>query len=137
MDWEAYNEGTFLIPIIEKYRERTGYYPDLVQVDSIYLNRENRKYMKEHNIRHIGKPLGRPVKETLTAEQQKVRLEETSERNQDLQVLNGLLKKGHLETVVPERIAPILMFSPSIRFGMEGAFGLGKRRYAESQQFLH
>ena len=94
MDWEAYNEGTFLIPIIEKYRERTGYYPDLVQVDSIYLNRENRKYMKEHNIRHIGKPLGRPVKETLTAEQQKVRLEETSERNQ-----------------------------------VEGAFGLGKRRY--------
>ena len=94
MDWEAYNEGTFLIPIIENYRERTGYYPDLVQVDSIYLNRENRKYMKEHNIRHIGKPLGRPVKETLTAEQQKVRQEETSERNQ-----------------------------------VEGAFGLGKRRY--------
>lgn len=94
MDWEAYNEGTFLIPIIENYRERTGYYPDLVQVDSIYLNPENRKYMKEHNIRHIGKPLGRPVKETLTAEQQKVRQEETSERNQ-----------------------------------VEGAFGLGKRRY--------
>ena len=93
--------------------------------------------MKEHNIRHIGKPLCRPVKETLTAEQQKVRQEETSERNQDLQVLNGLLKKGHLETVVPERIAPFLMFSPSIRVGMEGAFGLGKRRYAESQQILH
>ena len=94
MDWEAYNEGTFLIPIIEKYLERTGYYPDLVQVDSIFLNRENRKYMKERNIRHTGKPLGRPVKNTLTPEQLKTRLEETSERNQ-----------------------------------VEGAFGLGKRRY--------
>ncbi len=82
MEWEAYNEGTFLISIFEKYLERTGCYPDLVQVDSIFLNKRNRKYIKEHNIRHIGKPLGRPVKETLTAEQQKVRLVETSERNQ-------------------------------------------------------
>lgn len=94
IDWEAYNEGTFLMPIIEKYRTRTGYYPDLVQVDSIFLNRDNRKYMKEHNIRHTGKPLGRPVKDTLTPEQLKTRLAETSERNQ-----------------------------------VEGAFGLGKRRY--------
>lgn len=104
-----------------------------MQVDSIFLNRENRKYMKEHNIRHIGKPLGRPVKETLTAEQIKTRQEETSERNQDVLLLKCLLKKGYLEAVVPERTFTLPKVFSTFRFGVEGAFGLGKRRYAESQ----
>lgn len=104
MGWEAYNEGAFLVSIIEKYRERTGYYPDLVQVDSIYLTRENRKYMKWHNIRHTGKPLGRPVKETLTAEQLKTRQEETSERNQ-VEGVFGVGKRRYLLDLVKARLS--------------------------------
>ncbi len=61
--------------------------------------------MKEHNIRHIGKPLGRPVKETLTAEQQKVRLEETSERN-EVEGAFGLGKRRYMLNLVKARLSP-------------------------------
>jgi hypothetical protein len=57
------------------------YYPELVQVDKIYLNSENRKWLKERNIRHIGSPLGRPVKEKLTAYQKRKQRKEYTERN--------------------------------------------------------
>ena len=36
-----------------------GYYPEVVLVDKIYLNRENRRFLKEKGIRHSGKPLGK------------------------------------------------------------------------------
>lgn len=39
-DWEAFNEGHDLQAQVERFRKLTGKYPELVQVDKIYLTRE-------------------------------------------------------------------------------------------------
>jgi len=87
-DWNNFNEGVSFIDVIEKYKERHGYYPSIVHVDKIFRNRENRKYCKEHGIKMGGKPLGRP------------------QAGVDYEKENA-----------------------SIRNGIEGKFGEGKRKY--------
>jgi len=99
LSWDSFNEAKDLIPQIEKYRERYGYYPASVHADKIYQNRENRKFCKENNIRMSGKPLGRPRKET--------------EKN-----------KGELEKEKKQRYQDDID-----RIAIEGRFGVGKRRY--------
>jgi len=80
--WDAFNEGTDLIDCIKEYKRVNGCYPELMQVDKIYLTKENRKFMKENRIRHIGKPLGRPAKqEQQTAYQRRKKRKESAERN--------------------------------------------------------
>jgi len=61
--FDAYNESENLIEIIERYRKRTGHYPERVLADGVYRNRENLKFCKKHGIRLSGKPLGRPKKD--------------------------------------------------------------------------
>ena len=61
--FDAYNESTGLQDMIERYKERTGYYPERVLADKIYRNRDNLKYCKQHNIRLSGPALGRPKKD--------------------------------------------------------------------------
>lgn len=80
-DFEAFNEGTRLIEQIKNYKKLNGYYPELVQTDEIYMNRENRKFLKENNIRHTGKPLGRKPKEHLNRYQKAKLKRERGERN--------------------------------------------------------
>jgi transposase, IS5 family len=82
LNWEAYNESTDLKKQVEGYKDLKGYYPELVQVDGIYLNRENRNWLKERNIRYTGKPLGRPQKIELTGYQKRKNRREMAERNQ-------------------------------------------------------
>lgn len=60
ISFEAYNESTSLIDAVERFRERTGYYPERVLADQIYRTRENRNFCKEHGIRLSGPKLGRP-----------------------------------------------------------------------------
>ncbi len=60
LSWDAFNEGTHLIEYVENYKRRFGYYPAEVLADKIYCNRENRKWLKEHHIKLIARPLGRP-----------------------------------------------------------------------------
>jgi len=64
--WEAYNESVDLPAQVENYRDRFGYYPEVVITDNIYGNRNNRAYLKERGIRYSGVPLGRPIRD-LTA----------------------------------------------------------------------
>ena len=61
--FDAYNESANLQEIIERYRERTGHYPERVLADKIYRNRDNLRYCKQYGIRLSGKPLGRPKRE--------------------------------------------------------------------------
>lgn len=68
--FEAYNEATFLIEVIERFRQRTGKYPQRVLADKIYRNRENLRFCKNHRIRLSGPALGRPKKETMPDKQQ-------------------------------------------------------------------
>lgn len=60
--WDAYNESTDLTHQIELYRQRFGFLPTKIYADKIYMNKENRKLMKELEIQSMGKPLGRPPK---------------------------------------------------------------------------
>lgn len=82
LDFEAYNEGVFLKQQVEAFKELNGHYPELVQTDDIYMNRENRNYLKENNIRHTGRPLGRKPKIELSKYEKSKLQKEKNERNQ-------------------------------------------------------
>lgn len=79
--WEAFNEATDLKMQVEKYRSTFGRYPSLLLADGIYLNRENRNWLKEKGIRTVGKPLGRPPKEQLSAYEKRKLKTERNQRN--------------------------------------------------------
>ncbi len=64
--WDNYDEGGDLMLQVKEFRQVYGYYPELLLGDRKYLTRENRKYLKENNIRIVGKPLGRPPKQKLS-----------------------------------------------------------------------
>lgn len=64
VSWDAYHEGNDLESQVEGYKERYGYYPEVLIADTIYGTRENRKYLKKRGIRFAGKSLGRPKKES-------------------------------------------------------------------------
>jgi len=93
--WEAYNESVDLPVQVESYRDRFGFYPEVVITDKIYGNRNNRAYLNEHGIRFSGVPLGRPIRDLTSYKKQKIR------RQKEARVRNAI----------------------------EGAFGVGKRRY--------
>lgn len=80
-NYEAFNEGTCLIEQVENYKKLNGYYPELVQTDEIYMTRENRKFLKDKNIRHTGKPLGRKPKVELSRYEKDKLKKERGERN--------------------------------------------------------
>lgn len=60
LSWDAFNERKTLIESVEKYRKRYGHYPEVVQANKIYRNRENLRYCEERDIRLSGPGLGRP-----------------------------------------------------------------------------
>src|SRR5699024_11604915 len=79
--WDPYHEGTRLRDSVEKYKERHGYYPEAVLVDTIYRTRENRKFCKERGIRMSGPKLGRPSKnEQVNVAQKRVERDRKSTR---------------------------------------------------------
>jgi len=57
---DAYNESTVLIDATNRFKERTGHYPERVLADQIYRTRDNRSFCKLHGIRLSGPKLGRP-----------------------------------------------------------------------------
>lgn len=61
LSFDAYNESTQFIHMIERFKQRTGHYPRKVLSDKIYHNRINLQFCKEHGI-HLSCPrLGRPL----------------------------------------------------------------------------
>jgi hypothetical protein len=79
LSWDAYNESSTLIPAIDRYYQRTGFYPERVLVDQIYRNKANRDYCKEKGIRMSGPPLGRPPKNQ--AANKKIEYQDSCDRN--------------------------------------------------------
>ena len=65
LSFNAYNESDVLIGAIERYKERTGHYPQRALADKIYRNRENLAFCKQHGIRLSGPSLGRPKKNAI------------------------------------------------------------------------
>lgn len=70
VSFDAYNESGCLIEAVERYRWRTGNYPERVLADQIYRTRTNRAYCKEHGIRLSGPELGRPSPDAKTDKEQ-------------------------------------------------------------------
>ena len=60
ISFDAYNESVCLKEAVERFKERTGHYPERVLADQIYRTRENRSFCKENGIRLSGPKLGRP-----------------------------------------------------------------------------
>lgn len=60
VSFDAHNEATQLIPMIERFKQRTGHYPRKVLADKIYRNRVNLQFCKEHGIHLSGPRFGRP-----------------------------------------------------------------------------
>ena len=60
ISWDAFHEGNHLSDYVENYKKRFGFYPEKVLADKIYCTRENRKWLKDKNIKLAAKPLGRP-----------------------------------------------------------------------------
>ena len=99
LSWDAYNESEDLIPQVEAYKKRNGFYPASVHADGIYKTRANRKYLKNRGIRFSGKPLGRPPKET-------------EENKETLKERRVQARRDEVD-----------------RIPVEGKFGQGKRKY--------
>jgi IS5 family transposase len=80
LSWDAYSESKDLKEQVETYRQRYGYYPEVLLADNAYLSRENRRWLKEREIRVGGRALGRPsTKETYYERSKKKK--ENRERN--------------------------------------------------------
>ena len=80
--WDAYNESSDLPLQIKLYKERFGYLPATILADKIYMNKENRKYLKEQEIRTYCKPLGRPPKEEKSPEEIAKMVKAVGDRNE-------------------------------------------------------
>lgn len=81
ISWDNFNESKDLTLQVELFKNLYGHYPELLLADRIYLNRENRKWLKLKGIRIVGKPLGRPPKQNLNAYQKRKLKEERNQRN--------------------------------------------------------
>jgi transposase, IS5 family len=55
LSFDAYNEAAQLIPMLERYRQRTGHFTRKVLADKIYRNRTNLQYCKEQGT-HLSCP---------------------------------------------------------------------------------
>jgi IS5 family transposase len=62
LSWDAFNEGRYLMKSVELYKKRHGFYPAEVMVDQIYGTLQNRRQLKDLNIKIVGRQLGRPPK---------------------------------------------------------------------------
>ena len=61
ISFDPYNEEATLQEAVERFKKRTGHYPERVLADQIYRTRDNRRYCKGHGIRLSGPRLGRPA----------------------------------------------------------------------------
>jgi len=104
-DFEAFNEGQLVESMIESYYAFYGYYPEYFLGDKIYLNRANRKYLNEKHVKIVGKPLGRPPKQSNeTASEKRKKRKKAAERNQ-VEGKFGQAKRGYKLNNIKARLA--------------------------------
>jgi len=93
--WEAFNEGIFLKEQVENFKLIYGCYPRYLLADRIFLNRENRKYLKEKGIRITGKPLGRPPKAQVQTPSERYRKKKKAAERNHVEGKFGQGKRGY------------------------------------------
>lgn len=82
LSWDNFNESQDLLEQIERYRTRSGHYPNSVHADQIYRTRANLRWCKQHGIRLSGPPLGRPAHD----EAQQVLLKQQAREDERIRV---------------------------------------------------
>lgn len=91
LSWDAYNESMELIPILKKYKDEHGYYPKRALLDKIYRTAVNIAFCNAHGIHISGPKLGRPPKDEMEYQAQKLaEYKESGERN----VVEGKFGEG-------------------------------------------
>jgi hypothetical protein len=91
--FDSFNEGITLIESAKKYKNRHGVWPEAILADTIYRNRENRRFCKTYGIRLSGPKLGRPkVDEIETDKAQAYR--DSCDRN-IVESKNGIAKRRY------------------------------------------
>lgn len=95
LSWDAYNEGIQLKKQVEDYLKTFGCYPKSLLADGIYLNRENRKYLKEKGIMIYGKPLGRPLKNPIQTPSKKYQNKKKAAKRNNVEGKFGQAKRGY------------------------------------------
>jgi len=120
--FDNFNEGITLIESVERYKALHGCYPEVVQADQIYRNRDNLAYCKKHGIRLSGPKLGRPGKDA--DRDRKLEYRDRCERN-IIEGRNGMSKRrfgldlimAYLpETAATEAALQVLCMNVRIRF---------------------
>ena len=91
--FDNYNEGIRLQAAAERYKDRFDHYPQAILADTIYRNRENRAFCKEHGIRLSGPKLGRPRKD-VTDENDAQAYKDSCDRNM-VESRNGIAKRRY------------------------------------------
>ena len=61
--FDSFNEGISLIESARRYHALYGCYPEVIQADQIYRNRDNLSFCRQWGIRLSGPRLGRPGKD--------------------------------------------------------------------------
>ena len=80
LSFDAYNEGSVLQTAVEKYKQRTGHYPERVLADLIYRNQNNMMFCKRMGIRLSGKRLGRSKKNIDKKSEKKIAYQDNTDR---------------------------------------------------------
>lgn len=80
ISYDAYNESTVLVEAVERFRERTGHYPERLLADQIYRTRDNRNFCKLHGIRLSGPKLGRPSLTKQSSKEKKQEYQDNTDR---------------------------------------------------------
>jgi len=91
--FDAFNEGITLIESAKKFHARHGCWPEAIQVDTIYRNRDNRAFCKANKIRISGPRLGRPKKDEIQADKEQA-YRDSCERN-IVESRNGIAKRRY------------------------------------------
>jgi len=103
--WEAFNEGKYLKEQVENFRSVYGCYPRYLLADKIYLNRENRKYLKEKGIRITGNPLGRPPANSSQTSSERYRKKKKAAERNHIEGKFGQGKRGYNLNNIKARLA--------------------------------
>lgn len=80
ISYDAYNESTVLVEAVERFRERTGHYPERLLADQIYRTRDNRNFCKLHGIRLSGPKFGRPSLTKQSTKEKKQEYQDNTDR---------------------------------------------------------
>ena len=133
ISFDPYNENTILIDVLERYKKRTGHYPERVLVDKIYRTQKNITYCNKLGIRISGPKLGRPVKDAkITKEEKKKAYKDNTDRI-EVERFFSLEKEYNGAGLITTKLSETTMSSIAMSVLVTNLFATGK---AESVPFF-